>query len=313
MLRLSPPRSERLLESPQLVASFGGEANVAISLAQLGAQARFITILPEPNPLSEAFLSQLRSFNVDASHIVRAHGRMGLCFIETTADQSSSRILYDREHTALARAKPGSVDWNRALDGVTWFHLTGITPGLSAGAAELVLEALRAARDRAIRISCDLTYRRNLWKWGKAASEVIPEMVKLVNVGIANEEDCQRALNIHVDIEVESRSLEHEKYQELTERVLATYPNLELLAVTLQASKAASPTGSSACLHTGKEFHLSHRPQIARIVDGIRGTDNFAAALIYRLSQLESLAGAPKEALVQALDFAVAASGRVEP
>ncbi len=301
MLRLSPPGFERLLQSPQLVATFGGgEANVAVSLAQLGAAARFITVLPESNPLADAFIGELRRFNVDAGHIVRGPGRMGVYFVETGANQRPSKVLYDRAYSAIAQAKPDAIDWQRALKGATWFHISGITPAISAAAAELAISSLRKTRELGIQVSCDLNYRKNLWKWGKEACEVVPEMLKLSDICIANEEDCQKALNIHVDIEVESGSLEREKYSELAERVLATYPNLKMIAITLRESKSASHNGWSACLHTGKEFLLSRQYEITHIVDRVGGGDSFAAGLLYGLTHLAT----PEDAL----DFAVAAS-----
>lgn len=301
MLRLSPPGFERFLQSPVFVATFGGgEANVAVSLAQFGASARFITILPATNPIADALIGELRRFNVDAGHIVRGPGRMGVYFVETGANQRPSKVLYDRAHSAIADAKPGAIDWDSALKGATWFHITGITPAISACCAELAIESLRKARELGIRTSCDLNFRKNLWKWGKQAHEVMPQLVKLTDVCIANEEDCQKALSIHVDIEVESGNLEREKYSELAERVLATYPHLKMIAITLRESKSASHNHWSACLHTGKEFLLSRRYDITHIVDRVGGGDSFAAGLIYGLTHL------PEPA--EALDFAVAAS-----
>ncbi len=282
------------------MATFGGgEANVAVSLAQFGARSRFVTVLPESNPIADALLGELRRFGVETGSIARAAGRMGLYFVEAGANQRASQVLYDREHSAIALAKPGVIDWKTAFQDVTWFHITGITPALSACAAELALEALRTARELGIQVSCDLNYRKNLWKWGKCAAEVMPELVKLTDVCIANEEDCQKAINIQVDIDVESGSLEREKYAELAGRVLATYPNLRMLAITLRESKSASHNGWSACLRTGKDFLLSRRYEITHIVDRVGAGDSFAGGLIYGLTHL----GSPAEAL----EFAVAA------
>jgi 2-dehydro-3-deoxygluconokinase len=301
MLRLTPPGFERFLQSPQFQATFGGgEANVAVSLAQFGAASRFVSVLPEANAIADAFIGELRRFGVDASHIVRGKGRMGVYFVEAGANQRPSKVLYDRDHSAIAIAKPGSIDWKQALKDVTWFHITGITPAISASAAELALESLQAARAQGIKISCDLNYRKNLWKWGKGAGEVMPELVKLVDVCIANEEDCQKCINVHVDIDVESGRLEREKYKELCERVLATYSNLEMLAITLRESKSASHNGWSGCLYDGKAFLLSKQYEITHIVDRVGGGDSFAAGLIYGLTKLKS-----KQ---EALEFAVAAS-----
>lgn len=300
MLRLSPPGFERLLQSPNLIATFGGgEANVAVSLAQFDLPSRFITVLPPANPIADAFVGELRRFGVDASRVVRAPGRMGVYFVETGANQRPSKVLYDREYSSIALARPGSVDWDRALEDATWLHVTGITPALSASAAELTLEAVRAARRKDLQVSCDLNYRKNLWKWGKQAREVMPELLRCADVCIANEEDCQKSINVHVDIDVESGSLEREKYSELCERVLTNFPNLKLLAITLRESRSASHNGWSACMHTGSEFLCSRRYEITHIVDRVGGGDSFAAGLIFGLIRLES-----KQA---ALEFAVAA------
>jgi 2-dehydro-3-deoxygluconokinase len=301
MVRLTPPGFERFLQSPQFIATFGGaEANVAVSLAQFGASSRCITVLPHHNFIADALIGELRRYGVDASHIVRAPGRMGIYFVEAGANQRPSRVLYDREGSAIALAKPGIIDWKSVLEGATWFHTTGITAAISASAAELVLEGLHAAREMGIQISCDLNYRKNLWKWGKPASEVMPELTKLIDICIANEEDCQKALNMHVDIDVESGSLEREKYEELSERVLATYPNLKMLAITLRESESASYNRWSACLHTRDGFLLSRKYEITHIVDRVGAGDSFAAGLIYGLTHLQSQQ--------EALEFAVAAS-----
>jgi len=301
MLRLTPPGFERLLQTPQFQASFGGgEANVAVALAQFGGQSRFITVLPESNAIADAFAGELRRFGVDASRIVRGPGRMGIYFIEPGANQRPSKVLYDRAGSAIAAASPDSINWEHALHGAAWFHTTGITPAISASAAEMAIAALKEAKALGLQTSCDLNYRKNLWKWGKAACEVMPELVALCDVCIANEEDCQKALSVHVDIDVESGALEREKYAELAERVLATYSNLKMVAITLRESKSASHNGWSACLHTGKEFLLSRHYEITHIVDRVGGGDSFAAGLIHGLIQPLPPA--------EALEFAVAAS-----
>jgi 2-dehydro-3-deoxygluconokinase len=237
---------------------------------------------------------------VDTSQIVRGSGRMGLYYVEAGANQRASKVVYDRENSSLAIAKQDAIDWKKALAGVSWFHVTGITPAISASAAELAIRALQEARNLKIQTSCDLNFRKNLWKWGKAASEVMPELAKLTDVCIANEEDCQKALNIHVDIDVESGRLEREKYSELAERVLATFPTLKMIAITLRESKSASHNGWSAVLHTGKQFLLSRAYEITHIVDRVGGGDSFAAGLIYGLTTEMPPA--------EALEFAVAAS-----
>jgi 2-dehydro-3-deoxygluconokinase len=278
----------------------GGEANVAVSVAQFGAKSRYITVLPDNNPIVDAFIGELRRFGVDPEQIVRSAGRLGIYFVETGANQRPSKVVYDREGSAISLAKPDAIDWRKALAGVTWFHITGITPALSETAAQLAMESVRTAKELGATVSVDLNYRKNLWRWGKKAHEVMPDVVKYADVCIANEEDCQKCLNIHVDIDVESGELERELYSELAERVLATYPKLQTLAITLRESKSASHNGWSACLHNRKKFLLSKHYEITHIVDRVGGGDSFAAGLIYGLTQL----GSEQEAL----EFAVAAS-----
>ena len=301
MLRLSPPGFERFLQSPLFVATFGGgEANVAVSLAQLGTPSHFVTVLPPTNPLSDGVIAELRRFGVGTDRIVRAPGRLGVYFVEAGANQRPSKVVYDRAGSSIATAAPGTIDWQQALADVTWFHVTGITPAISASAAELSLEALRYAKEHGIITSCDLNFRKNLWKWGKQAHEVMPDLLRLTDHCIANEEDCQKSIDIHVDIDVESGSLEHELYRELAERVMAGYENLQSIAITLRESKSASHNRWSACLATGGKFYVSRRYEITHIVDRVGAGDSFGAGLIHGLSRGDE----PQ----QALEFAVAAS-----
>jgi 2-dehydro-3-deoxygluconokinase len=301
MLRLAPPGFERILQSPQFVATFGGgEANVAVALAGFGNPARYITVLPPNNPIADALLGELRRFGVDDSRVVRGRGRMGIYFVEAGANQRSSKVVYDRENSAIALAKPGDLDWGQALEGAGWFHITGITPALSQSAADLSMESIRAARAAGLTVSCDLNFRKNLWKYGKTAQAVMSDLFRLVDVGIANEEDCQAALGIHAEADVESGHLDAGAYRSLTEKVLSAYPNLKMLAVTLRESKSASHNGWSACLHDRQEFLLSRHYEITHIVDRVGGGDCFAAGLIFGLLNLPTHAAA--------LEFAVAAS-----
>jgi 2-dehydro-3-deoxygluconokinase len=301
MLRLAPPGFERLLQSPRFVATFGGgEANVAVALAGFGNPARYVTALPSANPIADALLGELGRFSVDASQVVRGKGRMGVYFVESGANQRPSKVFYDRENSAIALAKPGDIEWSKALDGAGWFHITGITPALSQSAAGLAIESMRSARDRGLTVSCDLNYRKNLWKYGKAATDVMPELFRLTDVGIANEEDCQAALGIQAEANVNAGRLEPEQYRALAEKVLSAYPNLKMLAVTLRESKSASHNGWSACLHDRKQFLLSRHYEITHIVDRVGAGDCFAAGLIFGLLNLASSQ--------DALEFAVAAS-----
>jgi len=300
MLRLAPPGFERFLQTPGFVATWGGgEANVAVSLAGFGLPASFVTVVPS-NPIADAMIAELRRFNVGTSNIVRGKGRMGIYYVEPGANQRASKVVYDREYSAIALAKPGDIDWNKALAGAGWFHTTGITPAISASAADLAFEAAQAARGKGATVSCDLNYRKNLWKWGKPAHEVMRELVKHVDVVIANEEDCQAALGIQADADVHSGKLDREVYRALASKVLDAYPNIKMIAITLRESRSASHNGWSACLFDGKEFLLSRHYEITHIVDRVGAGDSFGGGLIYGLNVL----GSKQEAL----EFATAAS-----
>lgn len=191
MLRLKAPGHERFFQSPMLEATFGGgEANVAVSLANYGMDAAFLTVLPK-NEIAKACVRELRGFNVDTDRIQYGPGRMGIYYLESGANQLPSKVVYDREYSALSLAEPGSVNWGRAFAGINWFHVTGITPAISANARDLTLEALQEARSRGITVSCDLNYRKNLWNYGQEACEVMGKIAEYVDVAIANEEDVQ--------------------------------------------------------------------------------------------------------------------------
>lgn len=301
MLRLAPPGFERFLQSPRFVATFGGgEANVAVALAGFGNPSRYVTVLPGNNPIADALIGELRRFGVDASDVVRGPGRMGVYFVETGSNQRPSKVVYDRDNSAIALAKPGSIDWGKAFQGAGWFHITGITPAISQSAAELSIESIRAARQAGLTVSCDLNFRKNLWKYGKTAQQVMSELFRLVDIGIANEEDCQAALGIHADVDVSSGQLDAQAYRALAEKVLRAYPDLKMLAITLRESKSASHNGWSAVLHDRREFIASRHYEITHIVDRVGGGDSFAAGLIFGLLNLAT----PSDAL----EFAVAAS-----
>lgn len=305
MLRLKAPGTERFFQSPMLEATFGGgEANVAVSLANFGLPVSFVTVLPN-NLVADACLAELRRFGVDTTEILRQGTRMGIYFLESGANQRPSVVVYDRSESAIATAKPGCLDWGRILADADWFHLTGITPAISQSAADLCLEALRAARAKGITISCDYNYRKNLWKYGKSAQSVMTEIVRLVDVGIANEEDCQKALGIEVEASGLSQSIEgghlnRAHYEALCKKMLETFPNLKKQAITLRESISADHNGWSACLYNGKEFYVSKKYDISDIVDRVGGGDAFAGGLIYGLRQQITDA--------DALEFAVAAS-----
>jgi 2-dehydro-3-deoxygluconokinase len=301
MLRLAPPGFERFLQSPQFVATFGGgEANVAVSVAQFGYPAAYVTFLPPNNPIADAVVSQLRSFGVDTSKIVRAKGRMPVYYVENGANQRPSKVVYDREYSSIALAKPGDINWKDVFAGAGWFHITGITPAISASAAALALESVEKAQAAGVTVSCDLNYRKNLWKWGKPASEVMRELVKSVDIAIANEEDVQMTLGISAAVDVHSGQLDTAQYEKLTARVLDEFTTLQAIAITLRESHSASHNGWSACLNDRKEFLVSRSYQITHIVDRVGGGDSFAGGLIYGYRNLKTHA--------EALEFAVAAS-----
>ena len=203
MLRLKSPALERFFQSPSLEATFGGgEANVAVSLANYGMNTAFVTALPN-NAIGEACLREVRGFGVDVSDIKMVDGRMGIYFLETGSNQRPSKVIYDRADSCIAKAPVDLFDWKEILKDATWFHVTGITPAISQSAADLTLAAVKAAKEMGVKGSCDLNYRKNLWKYGKEAKEVMSEITKYVDVAIANEEDFQKSLGISAKSDVE--------------------------------------------------------------------------------------------------------------
>lgn len=305
MLRLKSPGHERLLQSPMLEATFGGgEANVVVSLAQYGLQAAYITVLPS-GPIGDACIAFLRGKGVDTCLIQRGGSRMGLYYLESGADQRPSKVIYDRGHSAIVEAQPAAFDWDRLLEGATWLHTTGIAPALSPNMAAIVLAAMKTARKKGITVSCDYNFRKNLWNYGKAAPEVMPDLVRCADVGIANEEDCQLALGINVEAASDRRlvgagRIDTDKYRRLCERVLEAFPNLKYQAITLRESFSADHNGWSACLHNRKEFLVSTHFDVTDIVDRVGAGDAFAAGLIFGLTAHMSDC--------ESLEFAAAAS-----
>jgi 2-dehydro-3-deoxygluconokinase len=301
MLRLKAPGSERLFQSHFLEASFGGgEANVAVSLAIYGHQVVFVTSLPN-NPVGEECLCFLRGRGVDTSRIVRSGERVGVYFLESGANQRPSRVIYDRAKSAFDMTPPSAYDWDTIFEGADWFHLTGITPALSPNTAAIAKEAMQKARAKGITISLDYNYRKNLWKYGKTAPEVMGELAALADYGFANEEDCQKALGINGDgSEMVEGALDTARYRGLCEKVLAKYPNLKAQAITLRESANANHNGWSACLHNRSDFFISRHYVITDIVDRVGTGDAFAAGLIHAIVE--------GKGTQEALEFAVAAS-----
>ena len=301
MLRLKTPGIERFFQSPSFEATFGGgEANVAVSLANYGLTSGFISALPD-NPIGEACLRELRAFDVDVSHVKMTGDRLGIYFLETGANQRPSKVVYDRANSSIATATSSDFNWRQIFRGAKWLHITGITPALSEAAANLSLDAVMAASAEGITVSCDFNYRGKLWKYGKSAPEVMRRLVRYVDVGIANEEDCQKSLGIEADdVHVESGELDPERYELLTKKVMDEFPDMKVLAVTLRESFSADHNGWSACLRDEAGFYLSRRYEMMDIVDRVGGGDSFASALIYGLNSYQERS--------EALEFAVAAS-----
>jgi 2-dehydro-3-deoxygluconokinase len=300
MLRLSPPGRELLFQTPRLEPFFGGgEANVAVSLAVLGHEARYVSAVPA-NDIGEAALRELRKWGVDTRFVLRRGRRLGLYFAEPGANQRPSKVTYDREGSAITEAKSGDFDWEAVLAGAGWFHVTGITPALSASAAALTLEAVRAARAKKATVTVDLNFRSKLWNYGRSAPEVMREVVKHADIVVGNEEDCQRALGLEAPGGAGSGPPSVGDFERLTDRVMAEFPNLARVALTLRESRGADDNGWSAVLRSRSRFLAGPSYDIRNIVDRIGAGDAFAAGLIHSL--------ASRLADEEALAFAVAAS-----
>jgi len=300
MLRLKPFNRERFFQSPLLEATFGGgEANVAVGLARFGLNVAYVSVIPN-NPIGDACIGELRRQGVDTSLIVRKGDRLGIYFLESGANQRSSKVIYDRSHSAIAEAKLGDINWDKVFEGASWFHITGITPAISLSASELSLEAVKKAREKGLTISCDLNFRGKLWKYGKSAPEVMTELVRYIDIAVGNEEDCQKSLGVKVDIDVESGELQIKRYKELTDKILSLYPNIKKITITLRESHSANYNGWSAVLNNREEFLISKKYEIHNIVDRVGAGDTFSAGLIYGLNNLKDDQ--------ETLEFAVAAS-----
>ena len=300
MLRLTPPDYLRFNQTNLFRASYGGsEANVAVSLANYGLQSEFVTRLPD-NRVADACIDDLRRYGVRTDAILRGGKRLGIYYMEEAAAMRSSHVVYDRADSAFDTLQPGMIDWDGIFRDASWFHWSGISAAVSAGTAAVCAEAIAAAHAAGLTVSCDINYRKNLWKYGKKASEVMQELAKYVDVAIANEEDVQKSLEITVDVNVESGELDREKYKALGNKVLESYPNMKCIAITLRESHSADWNGWAACLNDGKDFYVSKKYEIRDIIDRVGGGDSFAGGLIYGLNQYEDKQSA--------LEFAVAAS-----
>ena len=300
MLRLSPPGSERFLQSPVFSATFGGgEANVAVSVAQLGLRSRFVSCLPA-NPIGDAAVRTLRAEGIDVGSICRSGSRVGVYYAENGASQRASTVVYDRAHSAISEMPADAIDWSAALAGAAWFHFTGITPALSASAASATTAAISAARAAGARVSVDLNFRRKLWTEARAR-EVMTPLVRNVDLVLANEEDLQSVLGIEVpEADVTTGRLDARAFEDAAQQVARDFC-VGRVAITLRESSSASDNGWSALLWDANAgTMLTSQRYDVRVIDRIGAGDSFAAGLIYGL-----LTGrAPDEAL----RFAVAAS-----
>lgn len=302
MLRLATPGFLRFGQSETLTATFGGgEANVAVSLANYGIPVDFVTRLPK-NDLGTACTMELRKFGVGVDNILFGGERIGIYFLETGAVSRGSKVIYDRAHSAVSEIKPGMIDWGKVLDGAGWFHWTGITPAISQGAADVCLEAILTANRMGITVSCDLNYRKNLWKYGKKASEVMPDLVAGTDIILGNEEDAAMVLGIHPEgVDVTAGHVEAAAYESVSKQIMAQFPRCKKVITTLRGSINANHNSWSGVLWNGTDLLVAPTYQITHIVDRVGGGDSFMGGLIYGL-----LTWPDNDQ--KALNFAVAAS-----
>jgi len=302
MLRLATPKFERFIQATDFEATYGGgEANVAVSLANYGLNPQFVTRLPD-NDIGKAALSTLRKYNVGTDHIAFGGDRLGIYFLETGAVSRGSKVVYDRAHSALSEIQPGMIDWDQALDGAQWFHWTGITLAVSQGAADVCLEGVKAASEKGITVSCDLNYRKNLWKYGKQPSDIMPDLVAGCDVILGNEEDAEKVFGIHPEgVDVTQGNVEAAAYESVCTQLLDRFPKASKAIITLRGSISASHNTWSGVLYDGDKLYEAPTYQITHIVDRVGGGDSFMGGLIYGLLTYQ-------DDLQKALNFAVAAS-----
>ncbi len=302
MLRLAPPGFQRFGQARSFEVIYGGgEANVAVSLAHFGLRVDYVTRLPA-NDLGDACVQFLRQYGVGVDKIIHGGDRLGIYFMEMGAMQRPSKVIYDRAGSAIATIERGMIDWHHVLAEADWFHWTGITPAISAGTAEVCLEAAQVAKEMGLIVSCDLNYRKNLWRWGKKASEVMPELVRYCDVAIGNEEDADQVFGIRAHAaDVVAGKVEAEQYHTVCQELAQRFPNLKTIAITLRGSISASHNTWSGVLWDQGMFYLGPKFDLTHIVDRVGGGDAFAAGLIYGLRTY----GVDRQ---KALDFAMAAS-----
>jgi 2-dehydro-3-deoxygluconokinase len=301
MMRLSTPGYLRFTQASAFDVTYAGaECNVAVSLANYGVPVDFVTRLPD-NDLGRACLKFIREMGVGTDKIVWGGPRLGVYFLETGVGPRGSKVLYDRADSAMALLEPGMIRWADVLAGVKWFHWTGITPSLSEGAAATTLEAVKTAKKMGLTVSCDLNYRAKLWKWGKPAAEVMPDLVAHTDVVVANEEDADKVFDIKAPgTDVTSGKVEADKYRFVCEELAKRFSNVNQISVTLRGSISASHNTWTGMLWSAGKFYTTKTYDIVPIVDRVGGGDSFNGGLIYKLIT----GGDPQSAL----DFAVAAS-----
>ena len=304
MLRLATPGYLRFSQANELSATFGGgEANVAVSLANYGMEASFVTRLPE-NDIAVACVKDLRKNGVLTNHIIYGGERLGIYFLETGAVARASKVIYDRAHSSISEIQPGMIDWDRVFEGADWFHWTGITPAISQGAADVCLEAIRAANCLGVTVSCDLNYRKNLWKYGKRADEVMPALVEGCDIILGNEEDAEKVFGIKpegFDATATAGRVDAAKFESVCRQLMARFPRARKVIITLRGSINANHNTWGGVLFDGQRLYESARYDITHIVDRVGGGDSFMGGLIYGLLTYE---GDDQ----RALDFAAAAS-----
>lgn len=304
MLRLATPDYLRFSQATTLSATFGGgEANVAVSLANYGVDVEFVSRLPK-NDIAAACVGELRKHGVGVKHMVYGGERLGIYFLETGAVARPSKVVYDRAHSSISTIERGMIDWDEVFKGADWFHWTGITPAISASAAEVCLEACQAANRLGVTVSCDLNFRKNLWKYGKTAAEVMPALVECCDVILGNEEDAEKVFGIKpegFDVTATGGEVEQAAFESVCRQMMERFPRAKKVIITLRGSINANHNTWGGVLFDGEKLYASPRYDITHIVDRVGGGDSFMGGLIYGLREY-------KGDDERALNFAVAAS-----
>ena len=301
MLRLSTPGNQKFIQADEFDVCYGGgEANVAVSLANYGHDAEFVTRVPE-NPIGDCAVAALKKLGVETKHIARGGERLGIYFLETGAAMRASNVVYDRAHSSISTATPADFDFDAIFEGADWFHFTGITPAVSDMASELTEAALKAAKAKGITVSCDLNFRKKLWSSEKA-QKTMTNLMQYVDVCIGNEEDAEKVLGFKPgNTDVTSGELELAGYQDIFLQMIEKF-NFKYVISSLRESFSASDNGWSACIYSrdDKEFYHSRKYRISPIVDRVGGGDSFAGGVICGLLDGKDFKSA--------LEFGVAAS-----